>query len=146
MDYQEIQRQKFALGDQKRDLQAKLIALNQRMHGKGRYSKQDWDALQAEKAKIGRQILETDGELSKLKAMSVATHAERVPNDWQANGGHRPVESPKDSKRDMVVKLSALRDKYHALSVDRRITSSCRLMSAEFAQELTMIIRESINS
>ena len=145
MNYQEIQSRKFALGDQKRDLQAKLIALNQRMHGKGRYSKQDWDALQAEKAKIGRQILDTDSELSKLNSLSVSTHAERVPNDWQSNGGEKPVDKSKESKREIVVKLSALRDKYHALSVDRRITSSCRLMSSEFAQELTLIIREAIN-
>jgi len=145
MNHQEIQSRRLALADQKRDLQTKLIDLNQQMHGKGWRSKPDWDALCASKAKINRQLLELDTELAKLRVISASTHAERVPTDWQSKGESRPAEKSDDSKRQMVLKLSALRDKYHKLATDRRITSSCRLMSSEFAQEVTTIIREAIN-
>lgn len=96
----------------------------------------------ANKMRVVGELTSIDASLAQLRDKARALQGVSKPPPPPAP---TPEEIPPRNK-DLIAKLSALREKYNALAGDRKITPSCRLMSAEFTNELSGVIKETITA
>ena len=138
MNTETIQTRRSALVNERAQLAQETITLSSRMHGSGNLPNSTFQKLRERKNVVNSRIVAIEAELSTLKAENRRIHESKVIAAADA-----PAVEP---EKLIITKLNELREKYQALATDRKITSSCRLMSSEFVQSLNSIIREAIST
>lgn len=96
----------------------------------------------ANKTRVVGELMSIDAALTQLRDRARSLQGTPTPTPTPTP----PPEEPNTTNKNLLGKIASLREKYTLLAGDRRITPSCRLMSAEFMNELSAIIKETITT
>lgn len=131
-----IEEERSKLVSEKRDIEAKLLAIKNLIRSSGRMSTDKYTETCHAQNGYMKRMAQIERQLGELKTRKGRLHFEH-------NGSnHRPKDpvSP-----DVIRSLSALRDEYQQFAADKSRVGSMRQMAAEFVLKLNPIIRGHIN-
>lgn len=122
-----------------------VIELNNKMHGRGRLSNNDYQSLMRRKSELTREILRLDGQLQELKITAVKMTQR---NDMaKLEAGQRPQEQPQEEPRKLIVtRLNEIREEYQVFAADATRSPTMRRMASEFVLNLNGVIREALTT